>query len=262
MIPLRDENPSQRKPIFTWTLIGICVLVYLMQIADPTDGITMKFAMVPARISHPDKIIIVRGKDQVQTPLGPQTVDVERELPKSALPEWLTIVSCIFLHGSVTHLLGNVWFLHIFGDNVEDRLGHIGYLLFYIGCGIAASLSQYVLDTESPIPTIGASGAIAGVMGAYLFLYPHAHIISLVPIAFFLRVVVIPAPVFLGIWFLIQFVQGTFSMGTMQAAGVAWWAHIGGFVAGAVVAMLVRRSSPPQNPRIVVVRPQDDRPWD
>lgn len=262
MIPLRDENPSQRTPFVTWTLIGICVIVYLLQSADSSDGITMKFGMVPIRITHPDKTIVVRGKDLVQTPLGPQTVDVERELPKSPLPEWLTVLSCVFLHGSITHLLGNVWFLYIFGDNVEDRLGHGGYLLFYLGCGVAASVSQYVLDMESPIPTIGASGAIAGVMGAYLLLYPHARIVSLVPIAFFLQIVVIPAPIFLGIWFLIQLVQGTFSMGSTQATGVAWWAHIGGFVAGAIVAILVRRPSTPAQPRIVVVRPRDNRPWD
>ncbi len=262
MIPLRDENPSHRTPVVTWTLIAVCVLVYLLQAADSSDAITMKFGMVPARITHPDKIIVVRGMNQVQTPLGPQMVEVERELPESPLPEWMTILSCVFLHGSVMHLLGNVWFLYIFGDNVEDRLGHVGYLIFYLGCGIAASVSQYVLDMESPVPTIGASGAIAGVMGAYLFMYPHARIVSLVPIAFFLQVVVIPAPIFLGIWFLIQLVQGTFSMGATQAAGVAWWAHIGGFAAGAIVAMIFRRPQQPERPEVIVVRPRDTRPWD
>jgi membrane associated rhomboid family serine protease len=262
VIPLRDENPSVRTPFVTWGLIAACVLMFFLQVSDKEGSITLKYGMVPVRISHPDKAIVVRGSEVVQTPFGMQEVAVERQLPPSPIPEWLTMISCIFLHGSLAHLLGNVWFLHIFGDNIEDRLGHIGYLVFYIGSGIAASLAQYLLMTESTIPTIGASGAIAGVMGAYLFLYPSARIVSLVPIAFFLQVMVIPAPVFLGIWFVIQLVQGSFSLGAMEAAGVAWWAHIGGFVAGIAVALFVGRTSKREAPRVVVIPERSRRPWD
>lgn len=262
VIPLRDENSAQRRPVVTWAMIAICVVTFFLQSADRDDSITMKYGMVPARISHPDKVIVMRGKTVVQTPFGPQVVDLEQELPRAPIPEWMTVLSCIFLHGSLSHLLGNVWFLHIFGDNVEDRLGHLTYLLFYLGCGIAASLSQYLLMSDSAVPTIGASGAIAGVMGAYLLLYPHARIVSLVPIAFFLQVVVIPAPIFLGLWFLIQLLQGSFSMGAMEASGVAWWAHIGGFVVGVIVAIMFRRPTLKEQPQVVVYPPRDRRPWD
>lgn len=262
VLPLRDENASQSTPFVTWALIAVCVLTFLLQVSDKGDSITMKFGMVPARISHPDKMIVIQRKAIEQTPFGPQEVMVERELPASPIPEWLTVLSCIFLHGSVTHLLGNVWFLYIFGDNIEDRLGHLRYLLFYLGCGVAASLAQYSLMTNSAVPTIGASGAIAGVMGAYMFLYPSARIVSLVPIAFFLQVMVIPAPIFLGIWFVIQLVQGSFSLGAMEATGVAWWAHIGGFIVGVVVAMAVGRAKPSDQPRVVVIPNRHQRSWD
>jgi membrane associated rhomboid family serine protease len=166
------------------------------------------------------------------------------------------------------HLLGNMWFLYIFGDNVEDRLGHWGYLIFYVGCGIAASFAHYAFEVNSDIPTLGASGAIAGVMGAYLVLYPHANVMALVPLLFILQMMVIPAPIFLGLWFVIQLFQGTFSIGATEAAGVAWWAHIGGFVAGFIIAWLLNKSGQTQ-PRVVVVRPGTDRrfdqirfPWD
>src|SRR5690606_5683097 len=127
--------------------------------------------------------------------------------------------------GGWLHLLGNMWFLYIFGDNVEDRLGHVGYLLFYLGAGVIASGVHLVTNSSSMIPTVGASGAIAGVMGGYFVLYPHSRVLTLVPIFIFIHIMVIPAPVFLGIWFLLQFFQGTFSLGAVQAGGVAWWAH-------------------------------------
>jgi membrane associated rhomboid family serine protease len=132
-----------------------------------------------------------------------------------------------------------MWFLYIFGDNVEDRLGNAGYLLFYLGCGVAASAAHLAAGPSSPIPTIGASGAIAGVMGAYSLLYPRAKVLSAIPIFIFLEIIVLPAPLFLGVWFLLQFFQGTFSIGATQAGGVAWWAHVGGFAAGFLVAALL-----------------------
>jgi membrane associated rhomboid family serine protease len=133
------------------------------------------------------------------------------------------------------HFLGNMWFLWIFGDNVEDRLGHVGYLLFYLGCGIAASLTHLVTSWESEVPTIGASGAIAGVMGAYFIWYPHSRVRAILPIGGFVQFVEIPGRYFLGIWFVMQFLQSLAS--SPEGGGVAWWAHIGGFVAGVVVAL-------------------------
>lgn len=166
------------------------------------------------------------------------------------------------------HLLGNMWFLYIFGDNVEDRLGHAGYLLLYLGWGCIASFSHYLIQPDSAIPTIGASGAVAGVMGAYLLLYPHANVVSLVPFLYILQTMVIPAPVFLGLWFVMQLLQGTFSVGSAEATGVAWWAHTGGFVSGILVAWVMTKSGRTR-PQVVVVRPGTDRgfnqirtPWD
>ena len=149
------------------------------------------------------------------------------------------LFTSIFLHGSLVHLLGNMWFLWIFGNNIEDRMGHIRFPLFYLSCGVASALAHTYINPESTIPTIGASGAISGVLGAYLVLYPFAKVLTLIPI-FFIYFVRIPAFFFLGLWFLIQFFSGASSMLSKDAAsgGVAWWAHIGGFVAGIILLPL------------------------
>ena len=144
-----------------------------------------------------------------------------------------------FVIFSWLHLIGNMWFLWIYGDNVEDILGSAKYLIFYLACGVAAALLHVALNGDSRVPTIGASGAIAGVMGAYLYLYPRARVLSLVPLIVIFEMVVLPAPVFLGVWFLLQFFQGVASITTTQTGGVAWWAHIGGFAAGLTVAVIV-----------------------
>ena len=145
------------------------------------------------------------------------------------------IVTSIFLHGGWLHLIGNMWFLWIFGDNIEDELGHFPYLLFYVGCGLLASLAHVVANPQSTIPAVGASGAIAGVMGAYMVRFPWARIVTLVPIFFFFTTIEIPAVVMLFYWFAIQFFSGAASFGAESSGGVAWWAHIGGFVAGAAL---------------------------
>jgi membrane associated rhomboid family serine protease len=137
------------------------------------------------------------------------------------------------------HFLGNMWFLFIFGNNVEDRYGHVGYLLFYLGGGVAASLVHLATNADSPIPTIGASGAIAAVMGAYFVSYPRAMVVALVPLLVFYQVMVLPAALFLGVWFLLQFFQGALAIGSGASEGVAWWAHIGGFAVGAAVTGLL-----------------------
>jgi membrane associated rhomboid family serine protease len=150
------------------------------------------------------------------------------------IARWLTLFTSMFLHGSWFHVISNMMALYIFGDNVEDRLGHARYLLFYVLGGVLAGAAHIVAYPQSRLPTVGASGAIAAVLGAYLILYPRARVITLIPILFFWRVVNIPAPVYLGLWFVLQLFSGTLALAaaTFQGGGVAWWAHIGGFVAG------------------------------
>jgi hypothetical protein len=187
-----------------------------------------------------------------------QVVPRTRVLADAPLSPWLTLLTCIFLHGGWMHFLGNMWFLFIFGDNVEDRIGHSGYLLFYLFSGVAASGAHLLSNPASDVPTIGASGAIASVMGAYFLLYPRALVLSLIPIVFFFHIVVLPAPVFLGVWFLLQFFQGLGSVGSVQTTGVAWWAHIGGFVFGFLVAAVLRTVGETRPP-VEATRPRADR---
>jgi membrane associated rhomboid family serine protease len=252
MIPLRDNIPSRTFPVCNYLLIAVCGVAFLAQLVDQTDNedhLVEGLGLIPARVFHPDEPISMPQERIVRGPSGrPVREIVERELPPPPISPWLTLFTCIFLHGGWMHFLGNMWFLHIFGDNVEDRFGHFGYLIFYLACGVAASFAHLMLNASSTMPTIGASGAIAGVMGAYLYLYPRANVLTLVPIVFFLQMMVIPAPVFLVIWFVLQFFQGTMSITAGQSGGVAWWAHIGGFAAGFAVAWLLGRThhlSPP-----------------
>jgi len=144
----------------------------------------------------------------------------------------------MFLHGGWLHLLGNMLYLYIFGDNVEDALGHVRYLLFYLACGVAASATHLALNLDSAVPTVGASGAIAGVLGAYFLLYPKARVVTLLPLFIFIQIIEIPAFLFLGFWFLLQFISGTAASASQNAGGVAWWAHIGGFAAGAAYTVV------------------------
>lgn len=244
MIPLRDNIQPRTTPVVNYLLIATCGLAFLAQLADSTDGqdhLIEQLALIPARVFHPDTPIIIQEQVTVRGVFGPERRVIEHELAAPTISPWFTLLTCIFLHGGWLHFLGNMWFLHIFGDNVEDRIGHFGYLIFYLGCGVAASLAHLMFNSTSTMPTIGASGAIAGVMGAYLWLYPHAQVLTLVPIFVFLQILVIPAPVFLVIWFLLQFFEGTFAITAGQAGGVAWWAHVGGFAAGFIIAWLLGR---------------------
>jgi membrane associated rhomboid family serine protease len=244
MIPIRDNIPPRTVPLVNYALIALTTLVFFKQLADersPQPNLVEKYGMIPLRVFHPQTPIAVPERVAVQTPYGVQYAERMRVAAAPPINPWWTLLTCIFLHGGWMHFLGNMWFLHIFGDNVEDRIGHLGYLIFYLGCGIAASASHLVTNLDSSIPTVGASGAIAGVMGAYFLLYPRSKVVSVIPIIFFLEVIVLPAPVFLGIWFFLQFLQGTLTASAAESGGgVAWWAHIGGFVAGFAVAALLR----------------------
>jgi len=221
MIPLRDANPTYRFPIVNYGLIGVNVLAFLFELSlepEVLDRFIRTFGVVPARLTSAMEMY---------------NVDVIL---------FISPFTSMFLHGGFMHLIGNMWFLHIFGDNVEDRLGHTRYIIFYTFSGLAAAFTQVIINPSSQIPMVGASGAIAGIMGAYVFLFPHAKVLTLVPIFFFMQVTVLPAYIFLGFWFLMQMVSGMMSLGiASDAGGVAWWAHIGGFACGAVLLPLFKR---------------------
>ncbi|MCB9877131.1 MAG: rhomboid family intramembrane serine protease [Planctomycetes bacterium] len=253
MIPLRDSIPTVRTPVVRNALVAICAVVFLLQFVGG-DDLTFRLGLVPARLSHADASGGLEVSGRWFGRSGRVHIDA------ALVPDWLTLVTCTFLHGGWLHILGNMWFLWIFGDNVEDRFGRAPFLLFYLGCGTAASLAHYLANPESPMPTIGASGAIAGVMGAYMLLYPHSRVLTLIPIGFFLMDAVLPAPLFLGFWFVLQLVQGTVDAGL--GGGVAWWAHIGGFAVGAAVAALLRLADRlrPQPPSVELLRRRRGRP--
>jgi membrane associated rhomboid family serine protease len=209
MIPLRDTTPTRNYPIVNTTIIGINVVVYFIQLLQRTEinEFVYIYGLVPARYSIPQIAEYFSTGQQI-----------------------FSLVSFMFLHGGFWHILGNMWSLYIFGDNVEDRLGPIRYALFYLFCGIASGLSHMILNWHSNLPTIGASGAIAGVMGAYFLLHPRSKILTLIPIFFIPYFINIPAFVFLGLWFVLQFINAAGSQGV--GGGIAWWAHIGGFLFG------------------------------
>jgi membrane associated rhomboid family serine protease len=253
VIPLRDSVPASRPPVVNYALIALCTLAFVVQLSDPHDELVRQLGMVPARVFDPDGDFVLRDPAgrHPSLPVG-----------AAAVPDWLTLLTCTFLHGDWLHFLGNMLFLWIFGDNVEDRFGRVKYVLFYVGCGVAASASHLLTARDSVVPTIGASGAIAGVMGAYLLLYPHSRVQMLVVWGFFVDFIVLPAPFFLVYWFVLQHVAG--SLSSSQGGGVAWWAHIGGFVAGALVAAVLRVTEHlrPEAPSTVLVRRRYGRnPW-
>lgn len=272
MIPLRDNIPARTTPVVNYIVIAICTLVFLVQVAEPDDPMTPslveKWGMIPARVSKPNEPVqILVGQVPAQTPDGrliqyqdgrPVLEEIRREAAPSPVPAVLTLLTCTFLHGGWLHFLGNMWFLWVFGDNVEDRLGHFWFLAFYLLGGVGASLAHYVTDPMSSVPTLGASGAIAAVMGAYMVLYPHARVLTLIPIFIFIQLLWLPAPFFLGIWFLIQLVQGVGQVTMSSATGVAWWAHIGGFAFGAIAAWLMHKTHH-DRPPVEVLRPGSDR---
>jgi hypothetical protein len=244
VFPLRDDIPARTRPVVNVLLIAVTSLAFLGQLGAGLEDSTLveRLGMIPARITQPDQPVEIPARAIERTWRGARVVQTTRPAAPAAVPAVLTLLTCVFLHGGWLHFLGNMWFLWVFGDNVEDRLGHGGYLLFYLGAGVAASAAHLVANPASPIPTIGASGAVAGVMGAYLLLYPRARVLAAIPIFFFLHLMVVPAPLFLGVWFLLQLFQGVASVSGSVARGVAWWAHIGGFAAGAAVVWALARA--------------------
>ena len=225
MFPISDDNPRRHlTPYVNYTLIAGCVLVFLWQASLGESGGEIAFyqlGMIPARL--------LGGEE-----LRPELIVV---------PAWATIFTSMFMHGGWLHLGGNMLYLWIFGDNIEDSMGHGRYLAFYLLCGTAAALAQGFVDPTSTIPMVGASGAISGVLGGYILLHPGATVRVLIFLGFFITVAHIPALIVLGIWFLLQLMSGL--VASASEPGVAFWAHIGGFVAGlALVTFLKRRDVP------------------
>lgn len=219
MIPLRDTIPSQTFPIVTISLIVVNVLIFFLELAlgQQLESFIYIFGVIPARLTS-----VFSGEGTTSLAIVP-------------------LFTSMFLHAGWFHLIGNMLFLWIFGDNVEDAFGHFRYLIFYILCGLGATAVHIFSVPQSVVPVVGASGAIAGVLGAYLFLFPRARVLTLIPIFFFFHVIELPALVFLGIWFVMQFFSGLLSIGVPSGGGVAWWAHVGGFASGVILLYPFKR---------------------
>jgi membrane associated rhomboid family serine protease len=220
MIPLRDTNPSRTIPVVNYFLIAMNVMVFLYEfsLSKEMADFVFQFGLIPLNFTG----------DLQSFQVNTGTV--------------IPLFTSMFLHGGWMHLLGNMLFLFIFGDNVEDRFGHFKYIFFYLAAGLAAAFTQIYMFPDSNVPMVGASGAIAGVLGAYVFMFPTAKITTLIPIFFFFQIIELPAFLFLGIWFLLQIISGMFALGIgADAGGIAWWAHIGGFAAGAVLFPFMRK---------------------
>lgn len=220
MIPLHDDNPTQLTPIITMTFIAVCVVVFLYQAGlpqEPAEVFAFQYGAIPAVI------------------FGHASLPDEARV---AFPATLTLITSMFLHGGWMHLLGNMLYLWIFGNNIEDVMGHAKFVIFYVLSGILAALSHAITDPSSPIPMVGASGAISAVLGAYLLLFPRAHVLVLLPGIGMTRV---PAGIVLGMWFITQLISGGMSVGA-TGGGIAFFAHIGGFIAGmALIGFFKRR---------------------
>jgi len=221
MIPLRDNIPSSSYPVVTVALIGVNVLAFLyeLQLGPELEPFLLIHGFVPARYLY--------------------LVATE---PWNLPTRFLPMLTSLFLHGGWLHLIGNMWTLWIFGDNVEDRLGKGRFLLYYLVCGLAAAYVHYLTGPQSGVPVVGASGAIAGIMGGYVVLFPHARILTLLPIFIFIQIVNVPAVFFLVFWFFAQLLNGMVATAASFGGGVAWWAHVGGFLAGAGMMLPRRRS--------------------
>jgi membrane associated rhomboid family serine protease len=213
MIPLRDDNPTATPPVVTRTLIALnlVVFVYEVLLGPQLRAFVFDWGFVPVKLT----LALRYGEFPV-------------------VPAVLPVFTSMFLHGGVSHIVGNMWYLWLFGDNVEDLLGHWGFLAFYLVCGVLAMLLHWLTGPIAEVPTVGASGAIAAVLGAYLVAFPRTRVYTLLPLFPFFPVVALPAFLVLGLWFLFQFVLGLGSLGATGSGGIAFWAHIGGFAAGLV----------------------------
>ena len=274
MLPLKDNNPTSRFPIVTVALIAACIAVFIWQLNFPTDRrldeagfgsidqSALEYGAIPYRITHPDTGDCAVGAAAEPAPgqfqagvVCPGTRDFVAAQARSdrnpgsnlgpfridQASWWVTLFTSMFMHGGLLHIAGNLLFLWVFGNNIEDRLGRLRFLLFYLLAGLIAVYAQALIDTSSTAPTIGASGAIAGVLGAYAVLYPAARVLTLIFIIFFVTLIEIPALLLLAVWFVLQFLPalGQVAVDPGGGQGVAYFAHVGGFVFGLAVAGLM-----------------------
>ncbi|MCL4683525.1 rhomboid family intramembrane serine protease [Myxococcota bacterium] len=232
MFPIRDENPQVLTPLVTYVLIATNVITWItIQGLGSEEALIRSvcdLGLIPGEL-------LGRAAPGSAFPMGSYSCVVDAE------PSWGTTLSHMFLHGGWFHLLGNMWFLWIFGDNVEDSMGHVRFAVFYILCGLSAAALQMATQPNSIVPMVGASGAIGGVMGAYVMLYPRVRVDMLMILGFYVTTVSVPAIFMLGYWFLIQLIGGASSLGQDDGGGVAFWAHVGGFVAGGLLVLLFRK---------------------
>jgi membrane associated rhomboid family serine protease len=225
MIPIKDDNPTYSVPIITILLIiaNIAIFVYQFTLGQEAQAFVYRLGAIPWEITH--------FREHPELPMN----------FRSQVPNILTIFTSMFLHGGILHLLGNMLYLWIFGDNIEALMGHGRFLLFYLICGVAATLTHIITDPDSVVPMIGASGAISGVLGAYFLRFPRAKVHVLIILFIFIRVVRVSALFVLGFWFVMQVLSGFGSLGFQGGGGVAWFAHIGGFVAGMVLVFILEK---------------------
>src|SRR5437016_3142422 len=240
MIPIKDyAGPRRRMPWVTWGLIAVNVIIFLYQVSLGSDAQAFMFAysVVPVALAH--------GIPQTSLPGVPANLPFH-----TPNPVYLTLITSQFLHAGWLHIAGNMLFLYVFGDNVEDRMGHFWYLVFYLLCGVVAGITQIAVAPDSAIPSLGASGAIAGVLAAYLVLFPSARVKTIIFIFIFITIVTVPAIVLIGLWFLLQFFDGLASLSTVQQGmeGVAYFAHVGGFLTGLIITLLLRERLQPPAP--------------
>jgi membrane associated rhomboid family serine protease len=274
LIPLKDNIPTNNFPVVTVAIIVANILVFVFfqhALFGPHGGfsssgdpeVTVKYSFIPYELSHPGKLCgdeaIVQGQrittdsqplcegatEQFTNTQTGEPVDakVERVLDRNQPSVWVTIFTAMFMHGGVLHIAGNMLFLWIFGNNIEDAMGRLKYIFFYLAGGVAAALGQFIVHTDATVPTLGASGAIAAVLGGYALLYPRARVVTLIFIVFFITVITLPALLVLGLWFLLQLLDA--SNQPLTGGGVAVWAHIGGFLLGVLtVKLLATRYDP------------------
>jgi len=236
LIPLKDDNPTYRTPIVTYSIIAICVIVFILEITSSSYNngrLFYSYGLIPAvftgQATLPDEI--------------------------AGLPSELTLLSSMFMHGGFMHLIGNMLYMWIFADNIEDEIGPVRFIIFYVLAGIAAALTQVYLNTSSTIPMIGASGAIGGVLGAYIVNHPKAKVLVLIPLGFFSQIIKIPALYVLGFWFVLQFINSSLSSST--GGGIAYGAHIGGFIFGVIAILFFNKKSTVQK----VSNNKPKNPW-
>jgi membrane associated rhomboid family serine protease len=231
MLPLYDDNPCRTTPIVTIALIVLNVVVFLYQLLIGLDASVFLYGLVPAALTQGQSLVPVHTS---QGMVGIQNLQ----------PAWATLFTSMFMHGGFMHIIGNMWYLWIFGNNVEDVMGKPRFILFYLASGIGAAALQVVLGPGSQIPMVGASGAIAGVLGAYLVLFPGSRVRSIVTLGFFWTTADIPALIVLGFWFVLQFFGGLGALGMHQAGGTAYGAHVGGFILGLLLGRVLASPEP------------------